>query len=151
MFDILMESSINLAVFTLHNKILLWRGNISTSFALLEFCKFNPNFPLNFGVIVFYMLPISLTSFLPLCCMIKHLLNSFFTSCQIILFSKFLIACVLHPLSLIPEPNFLQGHGSVFFLAVLLMLMDTRSLTLTLILFLFLGMSFFMKMFSHLF
>ena len=64
---------------------------------------------------------------------------------------KVLVACVLHPLSLIPEPNFLQGQGSVFFLAFLLMLKDKRSLTLTLILFLFLGMSFFMKMFSHLF
>ena len=64
---------------------------------------------------------------------------------------KVLVACVLHPLSHIPEPNFLQGQGSVFFLAFLLMLKDKRSLTLTLILFLFLGMSFFMKMFSHLF
>ena len=81
-FSFLMESSINLVVFTIHNKILLWRGNISTSFPLLELCKFNPNFPLNFRVIVFYMLlPISLTGFLPLCCMTKHLLNSFFTSC----------------------------------------------------------------------
>mgnify|MGYP003754837253 CR=1 FL=1 len=59
--------------------------------------------------------------------------------------------CFASTISLIPKPNFLQGQGSVFFLAFLLMLKDIRSLTLTLIPFLFLGMSFFMTMFSHLF
>ena len=97
-FLILTELSINIAVFALHNKILLWRGNISIFFALLELCKFNHRFLFNFGVTVFYTLLISLTSSLHLYCMIKHLLNSFFTSFQIILISRSLalMFCLNH-------------------------------------------------------
>ena len=108
-FSILMELFIYIAMFILHNKILLWRGNISTFFAQLEPCKFNPNFLLSFGVTVCYMLPISLTSFHLLYYMIKHLLNFFSTRFQIILISKFLVAYVLPILFLKPELNFLQG------------------------------------------
>ena len=121
-FLILMELSIDIAVFALHNKILLWRGNISIFFALLELCKFNHRFLFNFGVTVFYMLLISLTSSLHLYCMIKHLLNSFFISFQIILISRSLAAYVLPQPLLIQEPNSLHGQGNVFFWVIPTML-----------------------------
>ena len=150
-FLILTELSINIVVFALHNKILLWRGNISIFFALLELCEFNHRFLFNFGVTVFYMLLISLTSSLHLYCMIKHLLNSFFTSFQIILISRSLAAYVLPQPLLIQEPNSLHGQGNVFFWVIPTMLKGIRFLILSLILSLSLGMSSFMKLFSLLF
>ena len=92
------------------------------------------------------MLPISLIGFHLLCYMIKLLLNFFFTKFQTILISKFLVAYVLHPPFLKPDPNFLQGQGNVSFLVFLSMLKVSKSLILTLTQFLFLEMSHFMKM-----
>ena len=63
-FIILRESFINKAMFTLHNKTQLWRGNISISLQLLEHCKFNLVFLLFFGVIVFSQLCIWSIGFL---------------------------------------------------------------------------------------
>ena len=97
------------------------------------------------------MLPISSKGSRLLCYKIKLLLNFFSTNFQIILISKLLVAYVLHPPFLKPDPNFLQGQRSVSFLVFLSMLKLSKSLILTLTLFLFLEMSHFMKMCFHLF
>ena len=95
----------NIAVFILHNKILLWRENTSTFFPLQGHYRFSLKFLFNFRVILFWLLPISLIDFLFLCCMIKHLLSFCFIRHQITIISKFLAIYALLLLLLKPGPN----------------------------------------------
>ena len=142
-----MVSSTNTTVFTLHNKILLWRESTSIYFPLQGLYKFSLKFLFNSGVIVFWLLPISLIDFHPLCCMIKHLLSFYFTRHQIILISKSLGAYALLLPLLTIEISFLQEQKGVYSLVILLMSKGINFLILTLILFLFQEMLCFMSLY----
>ena len=132
-----MVSSINTVVFTLDNKILLWRESTNIYFPMQGLYKFSLKFLFNSGVIVSWLLLFSLIDSHPLCCMIKHLLSFYFTRHQIILISKSLGAYALLLPLLTIEISFLQEQEGVYSLVILLMSKGINFLILTLILFFF--------------
>ena len=117
-FILLKASFTKLVVFILHNKILLWRENISIFYLLLGLCKFSPICLFLFGVIVCSLLSILLIDYSLLFYKIKLHLNFCLAKFLLILILGLLVAYVFLPPLVVSPLSSLLEPGSVFLLVI---------------------------------
>lgn len=142
-------SFISTLALPLLNKIELWNASISTCSMLLVLFDFNLIFLWFFGLIAFSLLSIWLTDYHLLCLVTRLLLKCYFLLRQIINTSKSLVAYAMFLLFLASDINLMLGLTLTCFLAIFMVLKDTKCIIFTLISFLSLAMLFFMRIIFH--